>query len=112
MDFPGGSAGKESACNAVAMDSIPGLGSSPGGGNGNPLQYPCLENACGQRSLAGYSPWGHKESDITEPLSTAQLRPHSLDPNYAQKLTKGLKEEVENGTVLVSLLSVTALVSF
>ena len=112
MVFPGGSAGKESACNAVAMDSIPGLGSSPGGRNGNPLQYPCLENACGQRSLAGYSPWGHKESDLTEPLSTAQLRPHSLDPNYAQKLTKGLKEEVENGTVLVSLLSVTALVSF
>ena len=55
---------------------------------------------------------GSQESDITEPLSTAQLRPHSLDPNYAQKLTKGLKEEVENGTVLVSLLSVTALVSF
>ena len=39
------------------------------------------------------------------------MRPHRLDPNYAQKLTKGLNEEVENGTVLVSLLSVTALVS-
>ena len=39
---------------------------------GNPLQYPCLENPHGQRRLAGYSPWGHKESDTTERLSTAQ----------------------------------------
>ena len=45
---------------------IPGLGSSPGGGYGNPLQYSCLENPHGQRSLAGYSPWRHKESDMTE----------------------------------------------
>ena len=36
----------------------------------NPLQYSCLENLYGQRSLEGYSPWGHKESDMTEPLST------------------------------------------
>ena len=54
---------------------IPGLGRSPGGGHGNPLQYSCLENPIGQRILAGYSPWGHKESDTTEPLSTAQ-HPH------------------------------------
>ena len=39
---------------------------SPGEGNGNPLQYSRLENPHGQRSLAGYSPWGHKESDTTE----------------------------------------------
>ena len=45
---------------------IPGMGRSPGGGNGNPLQYSCLENPHGQRSLAGCSPWGHKESDTTE----------------------------------------------
>ena len=38
------------------MDLIPGLGRSPGGGNGNPLQYSCLENPHGQRSLAGYGP--------------------------------------------------------
>ena len=44
---------------------------STGGGNGNPLQYFCLENLHGQRSLAGYSPRGHKESDMTEQLSTA-----------------------------------------
>ena len=40
---------------------IPGLGRSPGGGHGNPLKYSCLENPHGQRSLAGYSPCGHKE---------------------------------------------------
>ena len=41
------------------------------GGHGNPLQYFCLENPHGQRSLEGYSPWGCKESDMTEWLSTA-----------------------------------------
>ena len=41
---PGGSVGKESACSAGDPGSIPGLGRSPGEGNGNPLQYPCLEN--------------------------------------------------------------------
>ena len=47
--------------------SIPGEGRSPGEENGNPLQYACLENPMdGQRSLAGYSPWGCKELDMTE----------------------------------------------
>jgi hypothetical protein len=45
---------------------IPGLGRSPGGGHGNPLQNSCLENPRGQRSLVGYSPWGHRELDVTE----------------------------------------------
>ena len=53
----GVSDGKESACNAEDPGSIPGLGRSPGGGHGNPLQYSCLENLREQRSLAGYSPW-------------------------------------------------------
>ena len=66
MGFPGGSDGKESTCNAGDLNSIPGLGRSPGRGHGNPLQYPCLENSHGQRSLVGYSPWGHKELDMTE----------------------------------------------
>ena len=43
---------------------------SPGRGHGNPLQYSCLENPHGQRSLVGYSPWGCKESDMTERLNT------------------------------------------
>ena len=44
LDFPGGSDGKMSAYNARDPGSIPGLGRSSGEGNGNPLQYPCLEN--------------------------------------------------------------------
>ena len=57
---------------AVQETWIPGLGRSPGGGHGNPLQYSCLENPHGQRSLAGCSPWGCKESDVTERLRPAQ----------------------------------------
>ena len=45
LDFPGGSDGKASAYNAGDLGSIPGLGRSPGKGNGNPLQYSCLENS-------------------------------------------------------------------
>ena len=47
------------------VDLIPGLGRSPGVGNGNPLSYSCLGNFM-DRSLVGYSPWGCKESDKTE----------------------------------------------
>ena len=61
MGIPSGSDGKESACNAGDLGSIPGLGRSSGRGQGNPFQYSCLENAHGQRRLAGYSPWGHKD---------------------------------------------------
>ena len=43
----------------------PRSGRSPGGGHGNPLQYSRLENPNEQRSLEGYSPWGHKELDMT-----------------------------------------------
>ena len=43
--FPGGSVDKDSACSAGDLSSIPGLGRSPGEGNGNPLQYSCLENS-------------------------------------------------------------------
>ena len=54
--FLGGSVSKESACNMEDLGSVPGLERSPGGRHGNPLQYSCLENPHGQRSLAGYSP--------------------------------------------------------
>ena len=74
MGFPGDSDGKESACNAGDMGSVPGLGWSPGGGHGNPL-YSCLENPHGQRILADYSPQGCKESDTTEQLSPACISP-------------------------------------
>ena len=67
--FPGGSDSKESACNAGDLSSIPGLGRSPGGGHGNPLQCSCLEKPHGQRSLGGYSSWGCKESSTNVFLS-------------------------------------------
>ena len=69
MGFPDGSDSKESACNARDLGAIPGLGRSLGGGHENRLQYSCLENPHGKRSLAGYSPRGCKESDMTERLS-------------------------------------------
>ena len=50
---------------------IPGSGRSPGERNANSLHYACMENPHGQRSLEGYNPWGCKESDTTERLSTA-----------------------------------------
>ena len=67
MGFSGGS-GKESACNVGDLGSIPGLGRSSGGGHCNSFQYSCLENPHGKRSLEGYSPWGHKEEDMTEAM--------------------------------------------
>ena len=66
---------KDLACNARDLGSIPGFGRSPGGGHGNPLQDSGLENPHGQNSLVGYSPWGCKESDMTERLSTAAQLP-------------------------------------
>ena len=75
LGFSGGSDGKESTCNAGPLGLTAGSkGRSPGGGNGNPSQYSCLENPYGQRSLVGYSPCSHKELDTTEWLSTAQHR--------------------------------------
>ena len=59
---PDGSDGKESACKAGDLGSIPGEGS------GYPLHYSCLGELHGQRSLAGYSPWQLKELDMTEQL--------------------------------------------
>ena len=69
--FPGGSDSKQSACNVGDLGLIPRLGRSPGGGHGSPFHYSCLENSHGQRNLLGYSPWSHKELDMTEQLSTA-----------------------------------------
>ena len=71
-DFPCGSDSKESVCNAEDLGSILELGRFPAEGNGYPLQYSCLENPHEQRSLAGYSPWGHKELDTTKQLSTRE----------------------------------------
>ena len=61
------------ACNAGDLGFIPGLGRSPRRGHGNLLQYSCLENPHGQRSLAGCSPWGCKELDMTEQLGIRSI---------------------------------------
>ena len=66
MGFPFSSAGKESACNAGDLGSIPGLGRFPGEGKGYPLLYSGLE------SSMDYSPWGRKELDTTEQLSRSE----------------------------------------
>ena len=66
--FPGGSNGKESACNLGDMRSIPGLERSAGEGNGNTRVF-MLGESHGQRTLAGYSPLGRKQSDMTERLT-------------------------------------------
>ena len=71
--FPGGSDVKESACNSEDLCSISGLGRSPGEGNGNPLQYSCLEFH-GQRSPAGYTPWDRIDPDMTERLSLSHSK--------------------------------------
>ena len=68
--FPGGSTVKNSPANARDAFSIPGSGRSPGKGNGNPLQYSCLENPM-DRSLAGCDPWGYKR--VRHDLVTKQL---------------------------------------
>ena len=68
--YYGGSDSKESSFHVGDLGSVPGLRRSPGEGHGNPLQYSCLENPHGPRSLAGYNPWGHKDSDTTNQLST------------------------------------------
>ena len=58
--------GKEHACNAGDTGLIPGLGRSPGGRHGNPLQYSCWENPMERGACQAMGPWDHKESDMTE----------------------------------------------
>ena len=64
LSFPGGSDGKESACKVGDLGLIPGLGRSPGEGNGNPLQFSCLENPMDGGAWWATSPRGRKESDM------------------------------------------------
>ena len=71
--FPGNSNGKESACNAGDLDSIPGLGRSPGERPGNQLQYSCLKNSS-MNGLVGHGPGGCKELDMTERLTLSHFK--------------------------------------
>ena len=69
----------------LGTDSIPGSEKSPGGGHSNPLQDSCLENPHGQRSLVGYSPWDHKESDTTESTYHARMEGKSTSGRHTSK---------------------------
>ena len=68
MGFPGGSEVKASAWNSGDLGSTPGSGRSPGEGKWQPTPVFLSEKCHGQRSLVGYNPKGHKESDMTERL--------------------------------------------
>ena len=83
--IPGGSDGKESACNERDLSLILGLGKSPGGGHGNPFQYSCLKKPHGQRSLVSYGPWGQKELDMTEWLRT---QTHSINIYFYTQMSR------------------------
>ena len=94
LGFPSGSDGKQSACNVGGPGLIPGSGRSPGEGNGNSLQYSCLENPMNGRSLVSPNPWGHKKSDMSEQLTHtlsylpyAFLSPLHHTPTLLQTLT-------------------------
>ena len=102
LGFPGGSSGKESACNAGNLGLIPGLGRSSGEGKGHPLQYSGLENSTN-------SPWGCKESDTTKQLSLhlrvweclalvsdlCHMRPHSCSQTTGLTVKKKKKKKVK-----------------
>ena len=76
VGFPGGSDGKESACKAGDLGLIPGLGRSPGEGNGNPHQYSCLENPM-DRGAWRVQSMGSQESDMTEQLALSAVQKSS-----------------------------------
>ena len=92
LDIPGGSEVKVSACNVGDLGSIPGSGRSPGEGNGNPLQYCCLENSMEREAWwAICSPWSRKVSDTTELLTLALT--FIKDNHFCQdKVIKNIKD--------------------
>ena len=83
MYYPGGPDGKESDCKTGDLGSIPGSEKSPGEGHGNWLQYSFLPGEShGQRSLAGYSPWGHKTIGhywATNTFNFYHITPNAVD---------------------------------
>ena len=111
-NHPGGSDGKESILNVGDLCLIPGLGRSPGEGQGNPLQYSCSENPHWQRSLAGYSPWGRKELDKTEWLSTAHTHTHIITITEENSPKKSRSQEKIFGIFLYIALTLFSYAKF
>ena len=75
MDFPGGSDGKESACQVGDSGSIPELGRLPGEGNGNPLQYSCLEKSMDRGA------WGATVHGVTKSWIHRETNPFTFSYN-------------------------------
>ena len=88
IDSPGDLDGKESACNAGDLGSIPGSGRSPREGNGNPLQYTCLENPIDRGAWQSIVHGVRKESDTTEPLSTEHQEPNTGPGTFQEPTCK------------------------
>ena len=88
---------KESMCNTGDLGLIPGRERSPGGGHGNALQYFCLENPHGQRSLGDYSPWDWKESDMTEQLIRYHFQFSFLELNFLEAILQRRKGNIRRG---------------
>ena len=85
--------GKNLPTNAGDADSIPGLGRSPGERNGKPTPVVLSGKSHGQRSPAGYSPWGHKELNTTEQLGThTHTNTHTLSKARASDRNKSGSE--------------------
>ena len=78
--FPSGPVVKNLPANAGDMSLIPGSGTTPGGGNGNPLQYSQPGKSHRESSLEGYSPWGQKRGSSVQFSSVTQLYPTLCDP--------------------------------
>ena len=102
LSFPGGSVVKNLPGNAGDMGSIPALGRSPGGGNGNPLQYSCPENPMDRGAWqVACSSWGRKESDrlrracgISYLSLKREASPNRMNYSVGQKLCTNIITQV------------------
>ena len=85
LGFPGGSDGKETACSEGELGSIPGLGSSPGGEHGNPLQYSCLENPMNRGSWLAQAYGVAKSQTQRKQLSVTESVEYKYGEFYRSK---------------------------
>ena len=100
QELPHGSVGKESTCNAGDNNLTSGSGRSPGEGNGNPLQYPCLENPMDRGAWGGYSSWGCKESDMpemTEHTYMSGIQKNGTDEHVFRQQWRQREQTCEHG---------------